>query len=191
MNDLTIGLEQSQAFEKFCKENPTLANTGKVEFSVQMLTTGHWPQYKPLSELQLPAVMARCTQAFKEYYDQKTSHRKLTWTYSLGSATIKGNFNNFKKSYEMQVTTVQAIVLLAFNNDMLGAGPLSFQQLADALQMSDDILKKVLHSLVSGKFKVLKKAASSSSASAGEDAAASKSSAIRVTDSFAFNDAFT
>jgi hypothetical protein len=48
--------------------------------------------------------------------------------------------------------------------------------------MPDDILKKVLHSLSCGKFKVLKKIAEG-----GESGGA----AIKTTDSFTFNETFT
>lgn len=33
-----------------------------------------------------------CEQAFRDYYEAKTTHRRLTWTYSLGSVLLKGNF---------------------------------------------------------------------------------------------------
>lgn len=36
---------------------------GKLEFSVQVLTTGHWPYYKNFDTIQLPPIMQRCTQA--------------------------------------------------------------------------------------------------------------------------------
>lgn len=52
-------------------------------------------------------------QTYKDYYDAKTNHRRLQWTYSLGQCSIKGTFS--KKPFELQVTTLQAIVMLAFN----------------------------------------------------------------------------
>jgi cullin 1 len=187
INDLAIGAEQSSSFEAFCRENPEKTGIGKVEFTVQVLTTGHWPQYKPLNEINLPSIMQRCTQVFKEYYDAKTQHRKLTWTHSLGNASIKGNFQNLKKSYDLQVTTVQAIVMLCFNQDSLGGstsnGIVTFNNLLETLNMPEDVLKKVLHSLSCGKFKILKKV--------NEDGSASAGNAIRATDAFLFNDAFT
>jgi cullin 1 len=53
---------------------------------------------------------------YREYYDAKTSHRRLQWTYSLGQCNVKGTFGG-KKVFELQVTTLQAIVMLAFNKD--------------------------------------------------------------------------
>jgi cullin 1 len=105
MNDLAIGGEQSIQFENYVKENPDKAGIGKLEFTVQVLTTGHWPQYKNLNEMNLPPIMLRCTQVFKDYYDMKTNHRRLTWTHSLGSVIIKGNW---KKPIDIEGTTLQA-----------------------------------------------------------------------------------
>eukprot|EP01038_Epipyxis_sp_PR26KG_P011634 gene11634-15584_t len=187
LNDLSMGTEQSQIFERVCKENNKL---GKLEFSVQILTTGYWPSYKSL-DINLPPVMQKATQVFKEYYDAKTTHRRLQWTYSLGNAVVKGTFG--KKTYDIQVTTLQAVALLSFNDDqffaILGAQQqqassselsLSFTALLDNLGMTEEALKRVLHSLSCGKYKILKKIS--------EDV---KDKTIKVTDSFAFNEQFT
>lgn len=196
LNDLAICAEMSSAFETFCRENPDRTGLGKTEFSVQVLTAGHWPQFKPLNEITLPSIMHKCTQAFKEYYDAKTSQRRLQWTHSLGSAMVKGTFQQ-KRVFDIQVTTLQAVVMLAFNTDSLGGvsgGPVSFQALQENLNIPEDALKKALHSLVCGKFKIIKKAAGSSGSgeSAAEASAGPKEDkVIRPTDSFQFNDAFT
>jgi cullin 1 len=183
MNDLAIGGEQSAAFMAFCNENPDKAGIGKVDFTVQVLTTGHWPQYKTLSEINFPPIMQRCTQVFKDYYDMKTNHRRLQWTHSLGAVVVKGNF---KKPIDIEGTTLQAVVLLTFNSDSLGGttngAPIPFKSLQEYLNMPEDILKKVLHSLSCGKFKVLKKI--------GEGEGGSGDKGIKTTDSFSFNEAF-
>jgi len=50
------------------------------------------------------------------------------------------------------VTTLQAVALLAFSSPSVG--PLSFAALSDGLGMGDEVLKRVMHSLSCGKFKV-------------------------------------
>ncbi len=60
--------------------------------------------------------MQKAINVFKEYYDVKTTHRRLQWAYILGNATVKSTFN--KKSYDIQVTTLQAVVLLAAFNQV-------------------------------------------------------------------------
>ena len=52
---------------------------------------------------------------FKEWYETRTKHRKLTWIYVLGQCMLSGKFS--PKSIELQVSTFQAAALLLFNND--------------------------------------------------------------------------
>jgi hypothetical protein len=59
-----------------------------MEFSVQILTTGFWPTYKQ-TEVVLHPEFSRCQAVFRDYYDTKTSHRRLTWIHSLGQATVR------------------------------------------------------------------------------------------------------
>ena len=203
LNDLSIGLEDAARFENFCREHPEKTGFNKVEFSVQVLTTGHWPQNARFDEINLPLPMQRCVSVFKEYYESKyTSNRRITWTFSLGSATLRGYFGVMRKSYDIQVHTLQAVVLLLFNSSTTsknGSGSevaneaaaaslsnsttMSFVSIMEALNMPEEVLKKTLHSLSCGKFKVLKKY--------GTGEAGEKDSVIRVTDSFAVNDQFS
>ena len=71
-----VGGDHQAEFDKH-REN-TEADLSPIEhFGVQVLTTGHWPTYKGV-DLSLPPLLAKCTQVFKEFYDTKTSHRRLT-----------------------------------------------------------------------------------------------------------------
>jgi len=55
-------------------------------------------------------------EVFKEFYDNKNKHRKLTWIYSLGSCHINARFD--QKPIELVVTTYQVPVLnLTFFKD--------------------------------------------------------------------------
>ncbi|KAF1333797.1 Cullin protein 1, partial [Globisporangium splendens] len=157
MNDLAIGSDHHQEFESFLKnqrnnESGTAAGAGNMEFSVQVLTTGYWPSYKVL-EITMPPQMVRSMNLFKVYYDSKTSHRRLQWIHSLGNATIRANFPK-KKWYDLQVTTLQAVALLLFND---GDGALSFEAVRESLNLSADVVKRIMHSLSCGKYKVLSK----------------------------------
>lgn len=125
------------------------------------------------------------TNIFKEYYDINTSKRRLQWTHTLGNAVVKGMFG--KKSYQLQITTLQAVVLLSFNFDIMkDRTQWSFTDLLETIDMPEEILKRVLHSLSCGKFKVLRKINSSNDASDKKD-----EKTIRNTDEFVFNDTFT
>ena len=94
MNDLAIGSDHHQEFERFLKKQRESESNEAgltLEFSVQVLTTGYWPSYRIL-EVTMPPVMVRCMNLFKVYYDSKTSHRRLQWVHSLGNATIRATF---------------------------------------------------------------------------------------------------
>jgi hypothetical protein len=42
---------------------------------------GFWPTYKSM-DLALPAEMVEGIEAFKDFYEAETKHRKLTWVYT-------------------------------------------------------------------------------------------------------------
>jgi len=150
MNDLRIGGDHQQDFEKHLKTAEV--DLGMVEsFGVQVLTTGYWPTYKAV-DVSLPPHMAKCTQVFKEFYDTKTQHRRLTWVYQLGEATLRATY---AKKYDLVVTTLQAVALLEFN--AAEGGELSFDQLVKNLNLPTEYVKRIMHSLACGKYKLLLK----------------------------------
>jgi cullin 1 len=188
LNDLNLSTETTKDLADFLGNNIDKYQLRKVDFRVQLLTSNHWPRYEPFHDIRLPPVMFRCVHAFKDFYDMKTDRRRLHWIYSLGNIFMKGNFQN-KKSFIFQVTTLQAVIMLAFNADSLAGtagGPLSFQALLDNTNLPEDALKKVLHSLSGGKFKILKRIIHTDEATTNPN----PNSAIRNTDSFQFNDSF-
>lgn len=175
LNDLAMGSDQSASFDKFCRESSDRLGLGKLEFSVQVLTTGHWPTYKAVDVL-LPTAMQRCITVFVDHYNAKNTAKRLQWVHSLGNATVKGVFG--KKSFDLQVTSLQAVALLAFNGS--GSEAISFASLLESMRMPEDVLKRVMHSLSCGKFKVVKRVSAD-----GEGGAVIKNS-----DSFVFNENF-
>ncbi|CAN0119880.1 unnamed protein product, partial [Discosporangium mesarthrocarpum] len=58
MNDLAMGADHQMDFSKYLKENERngSVDVGKVDFNVQVLTTGYWPSYKPM-DVTLPQPM--------------------------------------------------------------------------------------------------------------------------------------
>ncbi|XP_065046847.1 cullin-1-like isoform X2 [Musa acuminata AAA Group] len=76
VTDLTLARENQSNFEDYLNINPQ-ANPG-IDLTVTVLTTGFWPSYKSF-DLNLPAEMVKCVEVFREFYQTKTKHRKLTW----------------------------------------------------------------------------------------------------------------
>lgn len=153
LTDLNLGLDIQAKFQQHLVATPKDSALG-MEFGCEVLTTGHWPSYK-LLEPAMPPVMQRCMDVYTAFYNTQTKHRKLTWVHSLGRATVKGQF---KQTYDFEVTTLQAIVLLLFNQQNQGQ-PLSLQQITDLLQLREhvEVVKKTLHSLACNKVQVLVK----------------------------------
>jgi len=143
--DLAVGSQQRQEFDQRMRQVDT-----KLDFSVQVLTTGFWPTYKS-PDVTLTDEMSKCMNVFKEWHEQKHQKRKLQWVLTQGSATVRGTFG--KKSYELQVSTLQAIALEALS----GVEPLGFEELSQRLNLEESILKPLMHSLSCGKYKVITK----------------------------------
>ncbi|KAL8143092.1 hypothetical protein V2J09_016124 [Rumex salicifolius] len=168
VTDLTLARENQGHFEEYLASNPNV-NAG-LDLTVTVLTTGFWPTYKT-ADLNLPNEMARCIEVFKQFYDIRTKHRKLTWVYSLGSCNINGKFGS--KTIELVVGTYQAAALMLFNT----SDRLSYSELKTQLNLADEDLVRVLQSLACAKYKVLLKEPSSRTVSS--------------TDVFTFNSGFT
>ncbi len=141
------GEEQRNEYEQKLKLYRPLI---KLDFTVQVLSTGIWPTYKS-PEVVLPNEMATCLSLFRDWYDNKHAERKLVWKHSLGNVTVRATFG--KKQYDLQVTTLQAVVLNAFNDGCV----LRFDEVAERLNLEETTLKPLLHSLSCGKVKVLLK----------------------------------
>lgn len=167
LNDLAVGSEQKSEFDSRMEQQ---SDTIKLSFGVQVLTIGNWPSYKA-PEVALPPQMQKCQEVFKEWHDAKHQKRRLTWVHSLGNATVRATFG--KKSYDLQVTTLQAIVLNSFNDGK----NYGFNELKESLNLDDITLKPILHSLSCGKHKILTKTPASNK--------------INSTDSFCGNPKFT
>jgi len=165
LSDLAVGSGQRSEFEKRMRTVDT-----RLDFSVQVLTTGFWPTYKS-PEIALTPQMSKCMDIFKDWHDQKHQKRKLGWIFSQGNASVRGIFG--KKSYDFQVATLQAVALDAMN----GGGIMTFKELSTTLNVDDNILKPLMHSLSCGKYKVIKKTPASNK--------------INTTDSFTANEKFS
>ncbi|KAL1318020.1 hypothetical protein HN51_070265 [Arachis hypogaea] len=146
--DLTLARDNQMKFEEYLRDN-THVNPG-IDLTVTVLTTGFWPSYKSF-DLNLPVEMVKCVEVFKEFYETKTKHRKLTWIYSLGTCHIIGKFE--PKTIELVVSTYQAAALLLFNS----ADKLSYSEIMMQLNLTHEDVVRLLHSLSCAKYKILSK----------------------------------
>ncbi|XP_022760557.1 cullin-1-like [Durio zibethinus] len=168
VTDLTLASENHTSFEEYLSNDPN-ANPG-IDLTVTVLTTGFWPSYNYF-DLNLPAEMIKCVEVFRDFYQTKTKHRKLTWIYSMGTSNLIGKFE--PKTMELIVTTYQASALLLFNS----SDRLSYSEIITQLNLTDDDVVRLLHSLSCAKYKILNKEPSMKT--------------ISSTDHFEFNSNFT
>ncbi|XP_015088547.1 cullin-1-like isoform X2 [Solanum pennellii] len=159
VTDLTLARENQNHFQEYLSNNPA-ASPG-IDLTVTVLTTGFWPSYKS-SDLCLPVEMVKCVEVFKEFYQTKTKHRKLTWIYSLGTCNINGKFDS--KTIELILGTYQAAVLLLFNS----SDRLSYSEIKSQLNLADDDLIRLLQSLSCAKYKILIKEPSNRTVSSSD-----------------------
>ena len=187
LNDLSIGIEHATSFDAVFKDRMAQnAGLSKMDFTVQVLTNGHWPVISHF-DVKLPPQIQACARIFEEFYSLTTTKRKLNWHYGLGNATVKGVFGT--RTYDLLTSTLQAIVLLLFN---MTEKPLLYSQIACALGIPEEHLKRTLRSLCGGKLKILKRIQIEMPASYVEPVGAGHDkNQIKGSDTFAVNDAFT
>jgi len=148
LNDLAVGSDQKSEFDSKMREENL-----KIDFGVQVLTGGFWPTYL-YPEVAVPPDMNRCLETFKDWHTKRHQQRKLKWVFSQGNATVKAVYG--KKTYDLQVTTLQAIALNALNNGKT----MTYTELKETLNLEDPILQPLMHSLSCGKYKVVSKSPS-------------------------------
>lgn len=162
MNDLAMGRDHEAAFQSHLMQKET-EGISLSEFRVQVLTTGYWPSYREM-ELQLPPILQQGVEVFTKYYKATTDHRKLRWAHSLGSAVVRASYE--RKSYELSLTTLQAVVLLLID-DAVDA-TMTLEGVQQCMGTDLEVVKRTLHSLSCGKFKLLLKSPEGKKISEGD-----------------------
>ncbi|KAL5701175.1 hypothetical protein ACHQM5_026540 [Ranunculus cassubicifolius] len=148
VTDLSLAKEVQKEFTNYVRANPQ--ETQGTDVSVTVLTTGFWPTYKTL-DFNIPAEFFYCIDTFKKFYKWKSSHRKLTWIFSLGNCLVTGAFGS--KNIELNVSTYQAAALFLFNT----TDKMTFKEIEKELKLPSEEVQRVLHSLACGKYKILLK----------------------------------
>lgn len=148
------------------------AQSCPFEVDITILTAGFWPSSTESLTCQIPPIiMSHCTDPFAAYYFSTHTGRKLFWQFQLGSAEVKGNFQDGKR--ELTISTYQLFILLLFNEQET----LSLHEIRHRTSIPEIELRRHLLSLCTPKFKILNKS--------------SKIKGIAENDLFTFNNLYT
>ena len=177
--DINASFKQSAQARRLADGSSRSGGSAPAEVSVHVLTSVNWPTY-PQMEVKLPRELSTYQEAFKEHYLSKHSGRRLTWQNSLGHCMLKAVFpgkDGRESKKDLQVSLLQTIVLMLFNDDSAANDGLTCSQIADSTGIEEGELKLTLLSLACGKYRVLQKSP--------------KGKEVEKSDSFTFNADFT
>lgn len=179
LNDMSVGTSHQKEFDAHCAANSMLQG---ISMCVNVLTVGHWPTTKYFANIRMPPAMEACIKAFGSFYKQKAESRRIAWQFFHGNVSLKGRFGDGTRTYEIHVTTMQAIVLMHFANAT--DTPKTMTDVQTLTNIPEEVVKRVLHSLACGKFRLLTR-------TAGNEDEETANKGIKRTDIFAFNNSFT
>jgi len=132
----------------------------QYEFECKVLTSGFWPNFSKINSgdnmrnLMLPRSMKKVVDYFESYFKSLHQKRLLTWMHELGTVEMIGHFTH--KSVVLQVSTLQACMLLILNL----VPSIKIADMTKMLNVDANVIKKQLKPLCSKKFQILLKAPS-------------------------------
>lgn len=162
LNDIQLGQDMSTQFDVHYKNQQK--EMKKLEFHPIYLTSSNWPTFLTLADMRIPLEVKATMDSFEHFHHNMYASRKLSWIHSLGTAVVrfrpKGALaGGSTKSYDIQVSPVQASVMMMFNVSKQGcegdADSWSVLDVGRTCRLTEDVVKKVLFSLSSAKYKVL------------------------------------
>jgi len=124
-----------------------------IDLFVDVLSNGAWPIQMTVSACILPSKLDRAQAEFNLWYKSINKGHRLTWLYGQGEAHVRATFVKGLPSYTIECSTLQAVVLCAFDR-MPHA--VSFKALVERTGIKQiHILKAILASLAAGEHKLL------------------------------------
>lgn len=165
--DIKISQEISQEFRKN-STNSSLSsdlarmNDGRkfdIEFSI--LTTNFWPMpiNKTMQDVHYVSALDIAKASFEKFYNNKYNGRNLTWAPNMCTIDLRMNFP--KKSYEINMPTLAAfIILTCFNDDETAEGlkSLTFNEIQQLTNIpTTDLIRHLQSIAVAPKTRILKK----------------------------------
>jgi len=121
-----------------------------LEFSVEILTSGHWP-YQDVPKCKIPKQMTEVKDNFTSFYKNKFSNREIQWLFNHGTVQLQTSY--LSKNYQIVVNCFQTSILCLFN----GTDTLMVKDIQERLDLSDKDIKDSLLKLCNPRTRVLQK----------------------------------
>jgi cullin 3 len=171
--DMTMSEELSSGYRDHIDKLGDIGRS-QPDLGINVLTSNFWPMESMGGgngvdggqSCQFPSDILALQESFKNFYLKERSGRILTWLGFLGTADIKCVFPRIpgkegllgrERRHEITVPTYGMIILLLFN-DLADGQTLSFEEIQDRTNMSNENLSRQLTALaVLPKTKVLNK----------------------------------
>lgn len=135
---------------EFCQSNGGSNLVQGVEFNVEVLTQGTWPQTET-PPCTLPPALKACSDRFELYYKNKNSQRTITWLFVNGQVELQTLFA--EKKYQLIVNVFQAALLALFNEETV----LTCAKMKQKSAVSEEKFKDAMMKLCDPKLKLLLK----------------------------------
>lgn len=164
--DVTNSKEQNEKFQEEFYQQQTATARPISELAVQVLTYGQWPSYQPIDRLRLPTPMNEAMKLFTTYFMHKHDGKRLVWIHELGQVTVQGKWPGQARPFQFLMTPIQAAMLMLFSStyesEVCGSGGDStvgrrwtIGQIAQAVNLEEDVVPRVLSTMVFSKVKLL------------------------------------
>lgn len=95
--DIGLSKDLNEKYKQVMHENSL---NHKVDFSIQVLSSGSWP-FVQSSAFRLPSELEQSVQRFNAFYARQHSGRKLNWLYNMCKGEM--HTNCFRQRYILQV----------------------------------------------------------------------------------------
>ncbi|QPG75927.1 hypothetical protein FOA43_003313 [Brettanomyces nanus] len=142
----------------------------KLELDSSILTTSFWPMpiNKSMHSIQYPDELQVLKDQYEVFYDIKHRGRNLTWAPNFGTVDIRIHYP--KKTYEVNMATLAAVVILkCFNDSEDLRNKHTFEEIQGITQIPVPELKRHLQSIsVASRSRLLKKTPMSRDICAGD-----------------------
>ena len=119
-----------------------------IEFSVEILTSGHWP-YQESPTYKLPKQMENITFRFQNFYNKKFKNRKMIWLSNHGKVQLQTTY--LSKNYQIIANCFQTAIFMLFNENEI----LTYQEVKDRCHLTDADLTGALLKLCNPKMKLI------------------------------------